>query len=129
MPEFDGSGKFFKGTEQSFEPLHRFRCVPEAGRKLKQQATDLGCFGERQYPCLELLEFGGRPCAFAMGELLPYLDRKLEIIRRPAGPALRGFGTARTIKRGIDFDGIKVARVKLQLVRSGEGIKQSSPGA
>ena len=64
-----------------------------------------------------------------MRELLPYLDRKIEILGSTLRPGLGGFWNARSVESGIDLDGVEVPRIKLQLIGFGEGVKDTCPRA
>ena len=109
--------------------IHRLRRVSEACRKLKQYASEFVCLHQRQYAGLELFNFGRRPIPLLVGELLPGLDGELEIIRSAPHPAFGGFGMAGTVKRGIDFDSVKVSRIKLQFVGLRQRIEHAGPGS
>ena len=75
-----------------------------------------------------------------MRELLPDFDGKFKVGRRPFCPALSGFRRARTVESGINFDGIEITRVELQLIgfckrvedpgpRAGTGVRRVAPAA
>ena len=64
-----------------------------------------------------------------MGELLPNFDGKFEIVGCSFGPTLGSFGVTRAVESGVDLNGIEVSRIKLQLIRLQERIKESRPGA
>src|SRR3954471_14223277 len=66
-----------------------------------------------------------------MSELLPQLDRELEVVRDFGRPRLGRVLVGRAIEGAIDLDGIEVARVEIQLVGVLElgRVERAVPGA
>src|SRR5438270_6566515 len=98
--------------EQRFQPIFSFRSLPEAGWKLEQDAAEFARFNEWMYSFFELFNRCRSPVALLVGELLPGFEGKFEIRGSALRPAFGGLGSARTIKRGIDFDGVEVSRIE-----------------
>src|SRR5262249_48245998 len=103
------------------------RGLTEAGRKLKQDATELVRIDQRRYPLLELFHLLRSPVAFLMRKLLPGFHRELEVGRRPFRPILCCLRSAWPVKRGVDFDGVEVAGIEFEFVDLRERIKDSGP--
>jgi hypothetical protein len=76
---------------------------------LKQKAPELAGFGKGQNASFEFFHFGRSPVAFLVRELLPYFDRKLEILGRALRPGFGGFWNAWPVESGIDFDRVEVS--------------------
>ena len=127
MPQLDGFWVILKSAEQSFQTVHRFRSVLEACGKLKQQTSELFRLRQRRDAGSEFLHFRPGPFGLTVRELLPQLDCKFEIVRRPLSPAFGCLGATGPIERGIDLDDVEVPRVKLQLVGFLEGVKNAGP--
>src|SRR5436190_15989907 len=129
MTQLHGLWIILEQVQQCLQPVHGFRRMPEARGKLKQNATELVRLNQRQYALFELFNFDSRPFVFVVSELLPGLDRELEISRRALRPTFRSRCGARPIKSGIDLDRVKVSRIELEFVRFRQRIEHTGPRA
>ena len=101
--------------------------MSEARRKLKEEAAQFFGLHERLNSLFELFHLGGSPLAFLTRELLPRFDGEFETLGCAFGPAFRCFRGAGPVESRIDFDGVEVSRIELQLVGFRKGIKDAVP--
>ena len=98
-------------------------------RELEENAAKPSGRRDWRDPLFERRDICGQNRLAVVRELLPGLDRELELSRRARNPALRCFGSAWAIESGIHFDGIEIPRIELQFVAFFEGIEDSGPRA
>jgi len=112
VPQLECLLVVMKVLHQCAEAISACIRTVEAGRKLKENATELAGFSNRGDSLPELVHIARKPEFLCMGELLPCFHRELEALGSSIDPILSGLRRARTIESGVDFDRVEIPRVE-----------------